>query len=338
MPIALSSLGGDAPSGENLEYQQVFTDLLLAAQFEEERQAGNQIIPGQEPDPSAIAAKAAAVLGQSHDLRAAVLLAYAELKMHGFPGFAGATAYIRGCLQDYWESCHPQLDADDDDDPTMRVNAVLGLADPRTVLMAARTAPLTMSENFGRFSLRDIAIAEGEMDVPPDIAVPPDRATISAAFQDTPREILEAALAGARGALQDVLAINMIFDERLPGSGPVLDPLTAILKRAVNRLGAIVGEPEAAGEETVNGTATAAMPAAAAAAPPPGMPGEIGNRQEVERAIDSILAYYGKYEPSSPVPMLLARARRLVGADFVTIVNDLAPGGADSVKLLGGLE
>lgn len=334
MPVALSSLGEDAPSGENLEYEQVFTDLLLASQFGEERQAGDQILPEQEPDPGAIADRAEAVLAASHDLRAAVLLAYAELRMHGFPGLAGATAYIRGCLEGFWDSCHPQLDADDDDDPTMRVNAVLGLADPRTVLRAVRLAPLTQSLNFGRFSLRDIAIAEGEIEVPPDMSAAPERAAVAAAFQDTPRAALEAIHAGARAAHQDVVAINRVFDEKLPGQGPALDPLIKVLKRAVDRLGAVVGEPEAdAGEEAVEENATAT-----AAAGPRAAPGEIGSRQDVERAIDRILAYYGKHEPSSPVPMLLARAKRLVGADFMTIVNDLAPDGAENVKLLGGLE
>lgn len=198
-------------------------------------------------------------------------------------------------------------------------------------------APLTGSANFGRFSLRDIAIAEGEVEAPPDMKAPPERAAIAAAFQDTPRATLEALLAGARGAYGDVLAINGIFDRRLPGRGPALDPLIRLLKRAVDRLGAVVGETQVAREETVAENAIAAEDAAPAPSPR-GMPGEIGTRQDVECAIDRILAYYSTHEPSSPVPILLARAKRLVGADFMTIVKDLAPGGADSVKLLGGLE
>lgn len=335
MSVVLSSLGEAAPSGENLEYEQVFTELVLAAQFGEERQAGKEILPEQEPDPATIAIKAEAVLAKSHDLRAAALLAYAELRRDGWTGFAGATSYIRGCLENFWNTCHPQLDAEDDDDPTMRVNAVLGLADPRTVLRAVRTTPLTDSPNFGRFSLRDIAIAEGELEPPPEMNVP-ERVTIAAAFQDTPLATLEVIHAGVRGAYQDILAINRIFDEKLPGRGPALDPLIRNLKRAADRLGAVVGEPANVGEETVSedAIATAVDPAPA----PRGMMGEISTRQDVEAAIDKILAYYGKHEPSSPVPILLSRAKRLVGADFMTIVKDLAPGGADNVKLLGGLE
>jgi type VI secretion system protein ImpA len=34
---------------------------------------------------------------------------------------------------------------------------------------------------------------------------------------------------------------------------------------------------------------------------------------------------------------VLQRAKRLVGADFMTIINDLAPLGADNVKVVGGI-
>jgi type VI secretion system protein ImpA len=36
--------------------------------------------------------------------------------------------------------------------------------------------------------------------------------------------------------------------------------------------------------------------------------------------------------------MILARAKRLVGADFMTIVADMAPGGKDTVKMISGTE
>lgn len=46
--------------------------------------------------------------------------------------------------------------------------------------------------------------------------------------------------------------------------------------------------------------------------------------------------YYAKHEPSSPLPILLKRAKRLVGADFMEIIKDLAPDGAANVRLIGG--
>ena len=134
----LRSFGDDEPSGENLEYDPVFTEMELAAAPGEERQMGDSVLAAEEPDWREVAQKATAVLEQSHDIRAAVYLATAELAMRGLPGFADVTGYIRGCLEDYWDTCHPQLDADDDNDPTMRVNIVAGLCDSSSVLNAIR--------------------------------------------------------------------------------------------------------------------------------------------------------------------------------------------------------
>ncbi len=336
MTLTLSSFGDETPSGENLEYEQIFTDMTIAAQPGEERQMGDEVVPGEEPDAKAIREAAEAVLARSHDLRAAVLMGYAGLRLDGFPGFAEATSYLRGCLEDYWESCHPQLDADDDDDPTMRVNAVLGLVDPTLTLRAVRRAPLTESASFGRVSLRDLMIAAGEIDLPEGETPPPAENQIAAAFRDTPGDTRDAIYAAAKQAQADLIAINAVFDEKIPGRGPGLDPILALLKRAVSRLAEASGEDDAA--VTAESDAAAPAPAGAAPATSGGRSGEISSPRDVERAIEQIIRYYERAEPSSPVPILLARAKRLIGADFMTIVNDIAPGGADNVRLVGGIE
>jgi type VI secretion system protein ImpA len=54
--------------------------------------------------------------------------------------------------------------------------------------------------------------------------------------------------------------------------------------------------------------------------------------------IDRICAYYERYEPSSPVPLLLQRARRLVDKNFMEILQDLAPEGMSQARQVGGIE
>lgn len=330
----LAPRGDDAPSGENLEYDPAFTALQLAAQPGEERQVGKEIIAAEDPDYRAVEDAALAVLERSHDLRAAVHLAQARLKLGGLEGFAGVTDYIRHCLEDYWDTCHPQLDADDDNDPTIRITTILGLAGTNGVLRALRLVPLSESPAFGRLTLRDIAVADGEMPLPQDMAKAPDQASINAAFKDTKPEVLAARLAAARGALADAQAISAVFDDRTPGDGPDLSPLIRMLKKAVSRLAAAVGEPEEAAADAVD-PAEAAAPAAAAAAA--GVPGAITSPRDVQAALDRIISYYQTHEPSSPLPILLLRARRLVGADFMTILNDIAPGGVETVRMIGGM-
>ena len=65
--------------------------------------------------------------------------------------------------------------------------------------------------------------------------------------------------------------------------------------------------------------------------------GAIASPRDVEVALDRIIAYYAAYEPSSPLPILLQRAKRLVGADFIKIMKDIAPDGLNNVMLVGGI-
>ncbi len=69
-----------------------------------------------------------------------------------------------------------------------------------------------------------------------------------------------------------------------------------------------------------------------------GARGEIDSREDVVRQLDRLCEYYRRHEPSSPVPMLLRRAKRLVSKDFMEIVRDLTPGGVAEAELLGGIE
>ncbi|MDL2354005.1 MAG: type VI secretion system protein TssA, partial [Pseudomonadota bacterium] len=64
--------------------------------------------------------------------------------------------------------------------------------------------------------------------------------------------------------------------------------------------------------------------------------GEIDSRADVVRMLDKILAYYARCEPSSPVPMLLERAKRLAPKSFFEIMEDLAPDSVGQVALIRG--
>jgi len=62
----------------------------------------------------------------------------------------------------------------------------------------------------------------------------------------------------------------------------------------------------------------------------------VQSRRDVSRAIDSICGYYSRFEPSSPIPLLLRRAQRLVDKDFMAIVNDLTPEALGQLKVIVG--
>ncbi len=333
----LEPRGDDAPSGENLEYDPAFTDLEIAAQPGEERQMGDEVVAAEEQDWGDVEGKSLAVMDKSHDLRAAVYLAEAVLHTKGLPAFATSVGYVKSLLEDFWDSCHPELD-EDDGDATMRINAVRGLASTDRIVRALRRTGLTESRMFGHMTLRHLEVAEGKINMPPDMDDIPDATSVAAAFKDTDDEVLAANADAVAGALDDVAAIDAVFSDKTPGEGPDLEPLSDVLKHIKQALAryADVGEVD---EDDAGDTDAGAAPAAArAAAPGPSGGGAINSPDDVTMMLDRIMDYYARCEPSSPLPVLLERAKRLVNADFLTIIEDMAKEGLDEVRQIGGLK
>jgi type VI secretion system protein ImpA len=335
LAVLLQSKGEGSPSGENLEYDPIFTDMEIAGQPGEERQIGDEVTAAEDPDYRDLTEKALAVLGKSHDIRAAVFLADATVNTDGLVGFADVTTYILNCLQEFWDTCHPELDDEDDDDPTMRINAVQGLGAETTVFRSLRRTPLTESRNFGRLSLRDMEIADGRITAPSNMETIPDPATVSAAFQDTDDEFLATMLKAAQTAEDNTRAISALFDEQTPGQGPDLDALIKLLRQIKQRLAGVTSGVTTDSDDEGDQDMVAGIAAPVAAG---GAVGGINSPADVSNALDRIIAYYRRAEPSSPVPIVLERAKRLVGADFLTIMQDMAPAGIDNVHLIGGIE
>jgi type VI secretion system protein ImpA len=270
------------------------------------------------------------------------------LVTEGLTGFAKVTTYIRGCLEQYWATCHPELDEDDDNDPTMRINTVQGLcgqpggqSGPSRIYRALRRAPLAESRGFGRFSIRDIEIAQGHVPPPENMTNVPDSASISAAFRDSNPDALADRVRAAKTVLEDLKAISAVFDSETPGTGPELDPVIKLAFQIVKTLDSYAGsetssadmadDGEASGDVAESGgDSVMAAPAGAVAV------GGLRSPADVASALDRIIEYYQRNEPSSPLPIILKRARRLVNADFMTIMKDLAPGGVDNVRMISG--
>jgi type VI secretion system protein ImpA len=64
----------------------------------------------------------------------------------------------------------------------------------------------------------------------------------------------------------------------------------------------------------------------------------IRSQQDVREALDRICQYYKEHNPSSPVPLLLHRAKRLVGKDFREVVEELIPNALAEIDSLSGVD
>ena len=334
----LDPIGADDPAGPDLEYDRDFLAAFQAAEGTPERRMGDTVVAGEEPDWRQVHKLCTGLLGRSKDLRVAVLLARAALRLDGLAGLSQGLAVIRGLNARHWDFVHPQLDPSDNNDPTARVNILLDLCSREALLDPLRATPLVRSRLFGPLALRDIEIAEGKAPPLQDIK-PLDSVALSAAFQDCDLDALAAtaaaavqALAEARG-LDEGLAAHIQPDQR-PDLDPLIKLLSAVSTALDGRLAELrPGEPLAADSAADEGDTAPIRPPATG-----GGTGEIASREDVVRALDRICDYYSRNEPSSPVPLLLKRARRLATGSFVDILRDLAPDALAQIEKICGLE
>jgi len=359
----LEAVSEDSPGGPNLEFDADFGALERAAQGKPEQQYGDTIIPAEDPDWKDVEHQASALLERTRDVRVLTQLAVARLHNAGLPAFAEVVSMTRQLLDGRWDDIHPQLDPEEDNDPTLRANALLALAHPRTVLRHLRNLPLAASPRLGQYSWRDVGIATGTIES--DAADKPNESMIRSAFQDSDPARLDTLRGAATEAAAAAAAIPIVFDTRAGlGTGPDFDDLVKLLKeivRAIERYG--VTAAEAADEVTQaddaaaaddgyategggTGAETGANSADGSGAAPVARRGaggfsiaslkEVTTRADALRLLDLVSRYYQRYEPASPVSLLIERAAGLAEKNFLDIVRELAPDGLAQVQNIVG--
>jgi type VI secretion system protein ImpA len=294
-----------------------------------------------EPDWKRVKAATLELLAQTRDLRLAVWLTRSLVVLHGVAGLADGCALIEGWLTRYWDDVYPQLDEreveheeeNSDGDPTARLNVLLALNDPTGLVRELGVAPLIGSPGHGGLSLCDVEQAEGEARSGAAALAPGE---IDAAFADAPFDVVVALDEALIRALQSLHRIDALLTERL---GPARAIAMTALEQLLRRAGQTVRAQRArhpASARARPGLAELPEPADADVIPAAAHGAAIASRADVLRTLDRLCAYYAQAEPSSAVPLLLERARRLVGMRFVEAVADLAPAGVEQAKHWAG--
>lgn len=336
----LQVLSESEPCGPNLEYDPAFLELEQSAIGKPEIQYGDTITPAIPPEWKVVKKMALELLGRTRDLRVAVPLLRSMLALHGLPGFADGAQLIHALVSTRWDSVHPQLDPDDDLDPMLRVNSLASLVDGATMLRELKDAVLVQLPGLGPLSLRVLEMASGDLPTPEGQSVV-SLAALEAGLRDADPESARAALEAATAAHAYITELEVELVRQIGSAQALnLDPLVRHLRRIRDFLarhgGAEESVVETVEEGETAGSAAAVGAGAARRAPGAGISGEVESRADVVRMLDKILVYYARSEPSSPVPMLLERAKRLAPKTFFEILEDLAPDSLDQVALIRG--
>lgn len=334
----LQEISPEEPCGTNLEYDSEFLELEQAVKGKPEVQYGDTITPEEPPDWKQVKSLALKLIHRSRDLRIALPLARSMLKLQGVSGLAAGLLLIEQLLEQRWDSVYPQLDPDDGFDPMLRVNTLSSLCEPFTVLKEVREACLVSSKTCGRFSLREIDMATGEMEVPEGV----EKATlgvIDAAFRDVNPGEVQKTYAALEQAYQSVCRIDAILTDKIGASQSLdLSVLSKMLKRACDFVRDRMAQPTAGhiadhSAEPAEATGSVQTHASHAA-----ISGEIRSRDDVFRSLEKICDFYAQHEPSSPIPLLLRRAQKLVDKSFVEILQDMAPDSLAQIYNISGTQ
>ncbi|WP_116141272.1 type VI secretion system protein TssA [Trinickia diaoshuihuensis] len=342
VPLLLEPVDPASPCGPDLEYCPAYLDAARALEGSPDVQYGSMHVAATGPDWKRVKAAALDLMSRSRDLRLAVWLTRSLVALHGAAAITEGLTLIEGLLARYWDTLHPQLDRDDDLDPTARINTLLSLDDKSAFVRAMRLAPLIVSPHHGPVSLNDIeqaaAHSSGSRDAAEalDASGAPDASAIEpkavdAAFADVSIEDVIAthdALGDARACLKRIDAeLNARAGHRSTVTLAALEQVLMHAQRAVQ------AQLERHPGRAALANAAADSPVAPSAS---AEPGRIADRDDVVRMLDRLCAYYAAAEPSSPVPILLQRARMLVGMRFTDLVADLTPAGIEQAKHWAG--
>ena len=331
----LAPLQDDAPCGADLEYDPAFLALEAAGAGKPEQQFGDTIIPAEEPDWHAVQEQALALARRTRDLRIAVWLVRAGARLQGLGAAVDGLALIRGLLEQQWAHVHPQLDASDHDDPTMRLNALQPLTSVMAGIADLRAASLTGQRGGPR--VRDVELALGNADPMGDESVPsPEGLMAGLASQAANDPAFATRLHDALPTVQGIVAA--IEAPLGTGQGPDFSPLLRLFKP----LAAAAGQLQGQGVDAPAADVAAGAPAGGvagfggAAVGAVAAPGTIASRDDAVRALQRVCDWIERHEPSNPAPLLIRRAQRLMSKSFLEIMRDLNPEGVHEIEKLAG--
>lgn len=223
---------------------------------------------------------------------------------------------LAGMFEQYWESMHPKLE---DLDFQGRNGPCESLVRVGEFLGPLRRMPFVQHPRLGSFSGEDLErfAREGE--------TADNYGAFRSAVAEAAPEDLHATIERLDRIGQALRQVDEILTAKAEGNagtnfGPTYAALDYIRRglapyvhseeeeAEVEALGQSAGETSGSSPETARRT-----------------DGRIETRDDVLRALEAVIDYYRRREPTSPVPVAIARAKGWVSLDFLAVLADIVP-------------
>lgn len=362
----LSVIAQDGPSGSDLRNDPRFHALerLLEPASRAARQA--DIASGGSGEVAidwhGVLAEAQALAASGRDLRLLVTAVRAIAGDEGLAGLAEGLALLVGTVELHWDNLHPALREGPNrrEAALRRINALHQLENTDNGLLCD-LGYMTILNPRGIGPIRggDLAVAglnrtavlaeaadglgtkeQAELLAAHEAQAKRVQVALKATAAERPEEL--AGLRAAATAARDRLAaLESALDGRVAddGVGVRFGALAKFLDRVAKTLagGGPVPAEGVAPVQPVTPDMTTAAAASATIADTVGVPTQITSRAEVERCLDLIIDFYERTEPSSPIPHLARRMRKMVPMNFLQLMEEIAPSGMKEFRNVAGV-
>ncbi|WP_322867361.1 type VI secretion system protein TssA [Aquicoccus sp. G2-2] len=370
----LDPVSKDAPSGVELRNDARFhaIERLLEPASRASKFSSDGVLDESVADPEwqEILDQSLDLAKDGRDLRLLVIIARAASALEDFEGLAQAITLLTETIDAHWDTLHPALRARDDPKAAAlpRINALKQLENDDNGLLGDLKYSILLNIR-GVGAIPGIYLAQGSRSEFEYLAhaasglnesEKADLATkhgqivgrVNAACRALAAEqadIAAGTIAAISACEAAIVGLGAKLSEKLGlGSEPAisLSELGDFLAhtRASFEAGVAAMANEDGSEDVAETSANTSQTTVAAPSPLNGsgtsasVPGVINSRRDVEKMLDSIVAFYERTEPSSPIPHMARRMRRMVAMDFLELMEEIAPSGLKEFGAVAGVE
>ena len=303
------------PCGPDLEYDPDFMQLRI--DLEPPREGMTGAATTKESNWREIAARSEALFSRTKDLRVAVWLTRAWTRRDGLIGLVSGLHLINDLITLYWQNIHPRS-ADDENDFEMRLNALSEIGNYELLVRDVQSIVLVIQ--YDKVAIRDILIVLGKI-LASNHKSDYTQAQIGAMFHDqenvTALKDLRNLLAEVLGTLleiQDFLKQH-VNEEQIPD----FKKLTATLEPILNLCKSENELNQEAGKKSSSSAGASVVEKISATS------GEIRNREDIARILESVCKYIERTEPTNPVSLIIRLAQTLMTKNFLEIIEAIPP-------------
>lgn len=311
----MQPVAADNVAGPDLSYDPRRQEIEGAFEAARQAEAGE----GTAPDWPAVSRSIIELSGLSKDAWLAAYLARAGAWGQDLPQVALGCAYLAGMFETWWDAVHPSLADYGFQGRKGACESFVGFAE---FLRPLRHVALVSHHRFGQFNgeqIEQFAKDEAAENI----------GLFRAAIADTEPADISRSIELLQEIRNSISRVDAVMTAKAEGdTGTNFAATYETIDSVRNALMTLTG----VADEATDSESPAAAAADSAANGTPAASLAIDSRAAVIRAMESIISYYSRHEPGSPIPLVLARAKGWVDMDFLSILNDINPGAAGEAK------